>query len=254
MKNCLIIVDSKDRINGDSGNFIYSPQTLGLSNVKKFRINKVSVPYSFYSILDQTFQVTVGTTSYVVTVLGGNYTAFQIATILQNTINGEIGGGLIVTYDQTSNNFNFFNSNSLPMQFNFNFGSLPDSYIQYNVGVQIGYITANNPNEVLPPSNNIFTKYAANMSATTNIYLRSNALSVYYMSYFRGQKNNVVASVPVNVNAYNWIIYSEFSPLYFDFDGQTLNQIDMQFLDDSGNVIDFRGLNPIIEIDVVFQE
>lgn len=249
-KNGLIIVDAQQRITGTSSNFTYSPAVIGINKVKRFRISKVSVPYSFYTIINQFIEITYNSNVFYVSILAGSYSAYQLATELQNNINVELGGGFTVLYHQAINKFQIIG----PSNFQINFNTAATNYENYSVGVQMGFVLPTNMAEVLPASNDVYSKYAVDMSATTNIYLKSNALSMYYTSYFLTKKDSIVASIPVNVNPYNWIIYSEFTPTMFDFDDQQLNQIDFTFLDDSGNILDFRGLNPVVEIQIVFSD
>jgi hypothetical protein len=254
MRNSILIIQSEQRITGTSSDFIYSPKVINTGEIKKYRLNKVVVPYSYYNLKNQTFQFYFGEVGPIVMdILAGTYNAYELATLMQDTLRISADTDTIfVSYNANTNNYTVYTEPSQTFRFQFTAIDGNPDLNAYSIGVQMGFVQANNIDETLPVSSFYTTRFAANASATNNIYVKSNALSVYDLAYFRGKHANVLASVPVNVNPFNWIIYTEFSPIFFDFDRQQLGQIDVQFLDDFGNILDFRGLNTTLELEVVF--
>lgn len=251
--NMLLVIDSRLRSTGTDGDFIYIPNSISINKVRGFRVNKVTVPYSFYSVILQTFIFNYGGTNYNITIPAGNYTAYQLASTVQSNIAGAIGASTVtVQYLPIQNAFEISSSAST-FQFNFA-GSVPTTMASYSVGAQMGLLQNYNLSYTIPATANLTSPYSANLSATSNIYLRSRTLGIYYTSYFQNNRDNIICSIPINVNAYNWIIYSQFVPTIFDYDKQNLNQIDFSFLDDFGNILDFRGQNCIIEVEIQFKD
>ena len=246
----LLLINGSKRSSGNESNFIYTPETLGINNVTAFRINKISIPYSFYNISLQTFTFTYNSVSYNITVPAGNYSAYQLGQYLQNVINAAIGPSSInIVFNQVQNTFTLATTPSTAFNFDFT-GSLPTGQLNYSVGIQMGLI--NSLNLSTTPTSALTSPYAVNMSATTNIYMRSSILSLQFPSYFNGSRDTVIQSVPVDVNAFNWIIWQNILTASFRYSGQMLNQIDFQFVDDNGNFLNFNGLAPQIELQISF--
>ena len=67
----LLVINSKDRASGVAENFTYNFQFAGLSKVRNFRINKISIPFSWFPVVAQTFRVSWNGTAFTIPVTAG---------------------------------------------------------------------------------------------------------------------------------------------------------------------------------------
>lgn len=245
--NLLIIVDSKDRITGTPSNFIYQPKYVQQNGVKRFKVNKISCPYSYYTTMEQTFIYNLAGTNYNITFPAGNYTAATLGSTLQSVLNSYTAPfTTTVSYNSIKNEYSFTPSIG-NIYFNFSSTNLTNNYFYYSVAYQAGIFSSFS--ETMLPISIFTSKYACTTSPTSNLYLKSSTLSMYYTSYFNGEKNTVISSIPINVNPLNWITFQSSTDIYFNYDNQAINNIDIQIVDDQNNPVDFRGINVLIEIE-----
>ena len=249
MNETLIIINSGQADYGTSADFTYSFKDYGLTGVKQFRVNKITVPYSFYNQRQQNFIIQYNGAGPVNLLFpAGSYTATGLATKLAGIINATIANPITITYDSVLNKFKFTMTGADTLILNFIPGP-GGSLANYNIGVQMGLILASSVAAV-GPFNALTAPYCANLNATSNIYISSAILNMYNVSYFDRIKANIIQSVPVNVNSFNFIIWENSQQTMFDLmtDNTNISYIDIKILDDYGNVLDLNGLNVIIEI------
>ncbi len=243
MSSQLLIIDGKDRVYGSSENFIYNLQNYATPKIQKFRINKITIPYSFYGIRSQEFSINVNNApAQYIQFVGGNYTANELAIYLQGLINAVSAQPIVITYNQATNKFKF--DMTPPHVIDLTFPFLP---LNYNLGVSLGLMTTNTNTGNFT---SLTSPKQANLSATSNLYLSSSALRVYNTSYFNQKAFSIIQTIPVNTAPFNYIIYQNSIEVVFKGGGFQASSLDFQIYDDDGNIIDLNGEDIIIEIEL----
>lgn len=240
MKPTLLIVNSKDRISGNSTDFYYAIKYYGKEEIKDFRIGKITIPYSFYNLKQQFFNFTYNSVLFDIEVPAGNYTAQSLATFLQNTLSTETGAAITVTYSQSTNKFSV--QVSSPNNFSFDF----EDPLPYNYSIQKALGFAN----LIPTTSSYTSVNCANLNCSDNLYIRSQTLSYYNPSIFQTQRDQVIQLVPILVNPFNFIFYENQQEISFPCDYRSLSTFDIQLIDDYGNIIDLNGLDWTFEIQI----
>lgn len=222
----LLIINSKDRSSGTTSNFNYGfePKT----RVDKYRINKITVPYSWYNIKNQTFEYFDGIVTNTISFPEGSYTISTLQTKLSSLL-----PAITITYDGNTNKYTFTSATAFIITW------------QYGPGMLGTLLQA-----PITPLVFTFISGMVNLNLTSNIYLSSAGLTTYFSSIFNKKKNNVVLSIPIDVNSFNYIIFENQVPTYFAIDDRTLANLDIQILDDYGEVINLNGLDITIEIEL----
>lgn len=150
MKRTHLLISSKDRVAGDSNNFIVN--TPQITKCKNVIVNNIEMVSSFYNItsknntlqfailqllgqpiptLEEKFPISKsGITSYTVTIPTGNYTASSLASQLQTSMNGITSSSFFTIS---------YNSNSFKMSFQYNRSDYTfiidtQSSLAYNLG------------------------------------------------------------------------------------------------------------------------
>ena len=245
----LIEINSKDRYNGTSANFNYNFKQIGRENVTSIRVNKTTIPYSYYNTREQTFTVTIDEEPPVlINFPAGSYTPLTLSNQLLALINPTVSQPVTITFNQNTNKFTVSVANPHTISINFsNVLSQPttsgNSLINYNIGHQMGFI-----NLILPTTQSHTSDIVVNLNATVNIYISSNSLTSYMQSYFNTNKSNIIQAVPIQVNSFNYIVWENQQDTTFAFDNGTINQFDLKLLDDYGNILDLNGNNWTMEL------
>ena len=214
MQRQLIIIDSKDRSTGTSSAFTYYMAAYGPTSVFRYRVNKVTIPFSWYTVPPQTFRINYNAVNYTVSIAGGQYNANQLATVVQNALNTALGAGQMTFTFQNdgTNTFTFATvnpANSFTLHFEVN-NLLGQNY--KSVGVAAGFVL---PSNLISsgPVNTLTSPYAVNLAGPPNIYVKSSSLQFYYSSFFNQNTSTVVQSIPVNVNPGDYIIWQNSYPV-----------------------------------------
>lgn len=257
MQRQLVIIDSKDRSTGFASNFTYYLTGYSPTTVFKYRVNKVTIPFSWYTIIPQTFQVQYNGTYYTITIPGGQYNAQQLATQITNSFSAVIGGGTLVctfTNDGT-NNFVITSETSLTFVLHFELNNLPSGQNYKSVGVAMGYVLPTNLMSSATPVTVATSIYAINLSGPPNIYVKSSSLQIQYSSFFNLNASTVIQTVPVGTDTGNYIVWANTYPVG-DFEQdpvKTVTNWDFQLVDEYNNLIDLRGLDWTIEIELWYR-
>ena len=238
MKPTLLIVNSKDRLSGSSTDFNYQIKYYGKEEIQSYRIGKITIPYSFYNIQQQYFRFYYNGSPAIVDIPAGNYSAQSLVNYLQTEISNDVGAPVTFTYSSITNKFTV----SVPIPNNFYFDFIHDTPYQYSLYRALGF----------PKITTVATTYVspncANLNASDNLYIFSQALSFYSPSIFNTQRNNVIQLVPIIVNPFNFIFYENQQSIEFPTDFQTICTFDIKLLDDYGEVVDLNGLDWTFEI------
>ena len=176
-----------------------------------------------------------------VLIQGGSYTAQSLAVYLQNQLTTASPQPFTVTYNQSQNTFTI--SLALPHIFTLLF-TYPTR--NYNLGVQMGFgtDTAN--------LNSVTSSSAVNLTSTSSVNLASSNLRCYQNTYFLNAQNEILITVPVNVNSFNYIVWQNSFETTYPINSQAYVNFDFKLIDDYGNIIDLRGAN--IQIEFEFQK
>lgn len=222
----LVIINSKDRISGTPSNFRYE-LTKNKLNVKSFRINKVTVPFSWYNQPRQTFTVN----TILFTLPEGSYSIYSLISALHSEVQGTFPN-FTITYNADTNKVSIHDTIALTIVFN---GRL---------GQQLGFENSIGPSVSLTSTNTV------NLALTSNIYIYSQSLSTYMTSFFQRRQDNIIQNIPVAVNTFNYVVWQNQLETTFALDSQNLFNFDIKLLDDYGSVIELNGQNIIIEIQI----
>lgn len=235
----ILEVNSKDRSSGSNTNYCYNLKDFSVSNVQSIKINRVNIPYSFYSLKNQNITLNLASGgSGVINFIGGNYNVNQLCAYLENEINTIIAPATSTcTYNFPTNiiSINFVGEN---VQFVFDNTVGPQYRLSYAIGM-LEYNTGN----IFPPVAPIFfvggaLPFQLHLSANPNVYISSNKLRVFNTSYLNARQSNIIQSVPVIVNSFNYIAYSNNYEITFDNTGLTIDSFDIQLKGEEGDIID----------------
>ena len=245
-QSLIIIIDGKDKTNGSSSDFKYQINRVPIQDVNRFRINKIIIPYTFYTIENQNFTINYNGIPYVIAMPAGNYIGPSLAATVQGLVNSTVPApGLTITYNINTNRMDY---STLPGNtYWFEFGAYSGPRSNYNVGFGLGLIR-DDINEILPPGSVFTSPYQVYLVATRSLYIKSQKLRLLNTSYFNRIPANVIQTVPINVNSTNMIIWQNESPIiFYNSDEQVVN-LDFQVVDDFNNLINLNGYDIILEI------
>lgn len=249
MSSVLLIIDSKDRSSGSVTDFNYTFNRIQILKPRQFRINKINIPYTFYAIEQQNFTITYNAVPYVINIPAGNYSAPSLAQVVQTLCNASIPApGITITYDINTNKMQF--TATLGNTFAFDFSAYSGARANYNLGIGLGMVLVDDVSQVVAPATQFQSIYQCNLSATKNIYLKSQQLRLYNVSFFQAIPDNVIQSVPITVNSFGYIVWENFYPVIFNNDEQTISNIDFQLVDDYNNIINLNQYSFSIEIQI----
>jgi len=240
-----IYINSKDLSTGSPTRFVYQLIN-GINECDGFYIKNIIIPFSSYVSIyppyDTTsvnFQLVDIEGVHVVTLIPGNYTAFQIATDLQNALNTASGTTFYqVLYNANTYSYTITRTDSTDFDINWQNSTtsqLPGQSIYYTFGF----------------SNNLFgasvynsTQVATASGTSTSYLIRSRALAIDgCYSYFQRQIDNVICEVPLNASPGGLILYEDENPAWIALRNININQIDLELMDQYGNDILLNGLN-----------
>jgi len=233
MYSTLLIINSKDRYSGTAGNFNYGLDYRGKIDITSFRVNKVTIPYSFYNVQRQNFTFN----SAPLIMPEGSYTIYTLINKLSALITPH-GTAVSVTYDADQNKIVISDSVSFALTF--------DQTVPTGLGFML---KIPNFTGVL-----VSSQGTVNMNITSNIYLSSQALTIYLNSFFNKRQSNVFQVIPVNTNSFGYIIWQNSLPTNLKIDNRTIQNIDIQVFDDYGQILNFNGNEIIIELELFSNE
>lgn len=238
-----IYINSKDIQSGNSSNFNYM-LPIGISNATAYYVKQVSIPYSDYttfaypmpgfSALNFALTDTGGT--HIGTFPTGNYSAFAAGVILQNELNSaSSSSNYSVTYNANTYTYTIETLDSTVFSLIWGSGQYPGQQVYYTFG-----FTGNLSGHSIYFSPNV----ASASGQSYNYYIKSSALTLNgSYSYFGGQKDNVIAAVPINASPGGLIQYNNQVNDWIPLRNINLTNIDIQLVDDFNNPINLLGLN-----------
>jgi len=223
----LLIIDSKDRSYGTNEDFNYQVRAYGPQKIKAYRVNKVNIPFSWYNLRNQDFQLNVAGVPHIISFPEGSYTSQSLITKLTALITPITP--ITITYDQNTNKFTFTAVPSLQFIF---------SYNMYNYSLEraIGFL------QTSAISSTLTSSFCANLNSTLNVYIYSQFLSLYTPAIFNKDRACIIQTVPIQVNSFNFINWENSQETYFNLGNENLDNIDLKIVDDYGNTLNLNGL------------
>lgn len=238
MNTVTLYINSKDReIKAQpSTNFIYRLFPLGMYNIESYYIKSVTIPLTNYVTVypstegAQHFIISDFFGDHTVVITSGNYTAQQLAALMQTEMNAATGGAFFnVSYSTVTNKFVITTTGVFTIKFNENNALFP----YQSLGSVIGFRDVDyNP---LSISAGAEAPYEINLSGPLNYYIRSSALTVMTNSFFQGNKDNVICSVPNNGAPFTVLTFLNPAPIYEPLFNIKMSQLDLQLIDEYGN-------------------
>jgi len=236
-----LYVNSKDRTNvSDSPtNFKYDLNIGTLDNYN-FIVKSACIPLSNYvSVYPpkdgtgfQTFVLNdIGL--HVVSVQNGNYTAQQLAQLIQTQMNAVTGSGpYAVTYSVATNKFTITTAGN-PFQIGFVGNNY--AYPYQSIASVLGWRDASyNPINVNITSATE-APFEANLSGPLNYYIKSNALGVGINGFFQKIQDKVICAIPNNGAPFGILAYlnpnNTPQPIY----ASNISQLDFRLVDEYDN-------------------
>ena len=247
----LLIVDSNNRDiqTQSSSNFRYTLDGPGLYGITSYRINKICIPYSFYSIPEQQIRLDDNGVSRDITIPAGTYVASEIQGIFQTAITAAGGTGANYTISYSVSNYRFTitrTAGTFSMDF-LTAAGFSGSFGNYkNIGILMGLIS---PGTTATASGISFTgPFAANLSGITKIKVVCPELCQDYSTVDIKDSSAVIASVNITADRGEFITWEAETDLWFRVNSKLHNGFRFSLIDNEGNPVDLNGKNWTIEI------
>jgi len=194
------------------------------------RIIHCEIPFSFYIINEYNNKLVLSTGTYLIPF--GNYQA----STLQTTLLSILPAGFSFTFSDSTGKYS--------IQYTSSFSILAGS----NCGLILGFTNGTQYNSVL---NKIDLPYQANMLGTKNLYIQVPNIILTNTNFTLGGNNTTLANIPVDVPPYSLIFYTNKTNTFSIIKTiQELNEIDINILDDNGNLVDFNNQDWNITIEI----
>lgn len=242
--NTLLYINSKDRSNGTPSQFNYTlPQ--GVRDCKAYYIKNVVIPYVQYVTI---YKSTTGGNQYFtmgenggptfqISLSPGNYSASQLATMIQTAINGVFSNVYSVSYN--ANTYLFTISNTGAPTFFIDWSNNNVFNVYQSIGFGLGYANLNSGFV-----NSLISVEPAQLAGPNNYFIKSSSLNIGQPNFFQDQQSNAVLQIPINAVSGGYIIYENQDQLFYPLKGNNnLNVIDIGLYDDYNNVVDMNGIN-----------
>lgn len=244
-----ILIDSKDRFLGTSGNFRYNLNGLGVLSCKSYKINKATIPHSWHAIPAQTFVLTESGGDKNVNFPGGSYTTTSMIAQFIASINAAAPlGTYTLTFDVNTSQFTF---SSGGQSFRLNFTN-PTIKPRYNLGVALGFISVGGdpivPPIIDPETSSLTGAFFANLSPISELYIECSELDNSTTAFFNRNRSSIVASVQVLSDYGNYVNWSDQTDNYFPLSDSFSESFSVRLLDSYGDVVNLQGQDWSFEI------
>jgi hypothetical protein len=202
-------------------NFLHPPRnTIELS----ISLVNASLPHSFYNINDTNNQIRINSTVFTFPI--GNYTPTSFITAWTSLV----GSGWTVTFSSFTNSFSFTPPVTTTATFN-------DS----NINSIFPVIGLQKSEYYFLSSSAILTTGVVDFSGLRRVLIASPSFNIRNFNSNNSGSQNILASVPIT-NTQNGIIqYTNITQNKSVIFSNNLSLIEIQLLDEEGNLIDFNG-------------
>lgn len=247
-----IFFNSADRQSGSSHNFILKYDLRQFYKCDHYYISSLVMPFSYYVINSNNNQLvflhpTVGGGSTTITVTAGNYSASELVTSIQTSLDAISAGAWTISYDTKTGKFSFSTSAT-----SFGLDATASNSILHNL---MGFDkTTYAASTATKTSTNV-----ADLSGPKYIYLKSNALafkSQYEPISSNSALKNVILGIPVEVNPFDTIVYKNYDDTSNTkpYEREFPNIIDIQLVDENNNEVNLNGCDFQFEIIAYFSD
>ena len=194
----------------------------------QFQLVDAQIPVSFYNInyTNNTLNYQISSVNYSITASPGNYNFNSLATHLISkflanghsftiTINKQNG---IITLSMSATNFILQVSSMFSV---------------------LGFLLSNKTSS----SFSLTADYPLNLLGITKIKIQSVNLNTYNADSANNGVSNNIGLIPVDQPSFGLIIYENKSSSKFQLRDNLVNEIDLQFLDQNNNLINFNNID-----------
>jgi hypothetical protein len=242
----------------DSNSFEIGSKNRATYNIEKpigdimgMKLVSAEVPFSYYAInsSNNSFPVTDAGGSFTMTITPANYTADELAEVIQTRLNLKSGGNVTtavyaLTYDINRNKFTI----SANASFSLVFGA------SGTIAELMGFV----PGTTYPSTANTITApNAADLGGRHYLYLRSNLGTLLYDSVHSGTQStnaNIIAKIPVSVNRNEILYFVNPVDQFFSLFPTRNTNFEFYFTQGEADVpIDFNGLGFSLKIGMFVQ-
>ena len=243
-----ILINSKDRITGNSSKFQIQYNMRQFYKCDSFYITSVVIPSSFYVVNSNNNQLLINYTGgpSTITITPGNYSASELVSTIQTSLTN-INSAWTITYNTNTGTFSFSTSSTA-----FGLDATGATSILWQL---MGFLQ-----QVY--STDTTTKTSTNVADLTGpkyVQIVSNALS-FKSSFEPGSTNtgvkNVILRIPVKVNSFDMIVYENYNDInnMIPFQREFPNIIDISLVDEEGNTLNLNGMEWSFVITAIFEE
>lgn len=193
-------------------------------------------PVSFYTInyTNDTLIFTFGGNTYPIVVTRGNYNSNSLINELINKFT-LVGFSMAIITNRITGIMSFTSASSIPFSFSGTSSIFPI----------LGFVPGQNYNSV---SSIITAPYPLNLLGIKRLRVNSYALSTRTFDSTTMGMTSCMASIPVNVASFGLIDYVNNSNAYAILTAKNVTFVDIQIVDENGNLINFNGINWTITI------
>jgi len=232
------VINSRNRLNPlteTSDNFTVTLNS-SLTRIADIEIERVEIPYSFYTINSSNNVLTFNSGANSITITPGNYTANNLITEMKTQLNVTFAGQnpnvtfSPITYKLTITKTAAFTVDSS--------SSVPTSTASYVLGFRVSSAS----------STSVTADSVLNISGPNYILISSKYLTngIYHKTLFSNASyQSVFWAVPVNCSPGSTIIESPSMPIHLNskVSLSPADVIDFQLTDDTNNPISLNGLD-----------
>lgn len=221
----MLTVNSKDRVSGTSGNFLI--KNMRFRKVTSFKIDYISLPYSWYNINSNNNQIMING-STVVTITSGQYNATSLASALQTALQA-VDATFTVTYSTITGMYTIARSTVFVLNL---------SSASFTMRRQLGFNAKSDTASAISQTSDSY----ANLQNSNSISLHCELLAKFLDDIITDFRTDYLLSIPIDQNPGNLIVYRPAvdtiynlrEPIYADEMTFSLRDIDQNIISLNG--------------------
>jgi len=209
----LLQINSRDAQSTPDGlhRFHFHPVICPKHLMMSVAVRNIQLPCSFYTVNDFNRSFMVNGSTYQIE--AGNYTTSDLTNALNSILSP-----IQVSYSKIKNSLTFTDTSTMTIQASRLLGISAET-----------------------SGTTIQSDLAIDLSGTRAIFVRSMNMDYRSISSRTLGETNTLVRVPTNANRNGIIFYAEENPSFQTLPSKVLSHMILEFLDDEGNRIDFRG-------------